>query len=535
MKKENNVNFIFGLLDKKILVLGLLLEAILDFIYYVVPFAFTLFLTLPFTLKKAILVVSIFIISKTIRVIGNYTITKLIDNYLYKYENLEYEEYFKKLEKLPPSTLSKYQTGYLISVIEKVTSLVKILLQSEYLGMILAFGFFFYTAYTQSFSIFLIAILCSILCVLISIKILKKSNKIVEELYDEEYDYSSMYQDFISNIKTVKSLNHNEYFVQKIKEAGKNKKRKNKEYVSAYSYEELVRNTLIVIPFAIALIKAVMDLQNGIDTIGVITFYIALHVEMGFNFEELSRNLISWFELHAIKKKLNKIFESLDTRKVLVNFDTLRIQNVSIKYPETKFDITINNLEIKKLDKICITGKSGEGKTSILNLIAGNIDNYEGEVFIDTRTLKSTKIDMGMISQEVELFNMSIKENLCLGKSIKKEILIQYLKELKLNELLEFKEGLNTIVGEKGLKLSTGQKRRMNILRSYLMNKEVYILDEPTSNLDSETEDVVVKFILKYFKDKTLIIATHNPEIRKVCNKFYKVENHELQEEKRNG
>lgn len=91
-----------------------------------------------------------------------------------------------------------------------------------------------------------------------------------------------------------------------------------------------------------------------------------------------------------------------------------------------------------------------------------------------------------------------------------------------------FESGIYTVVGEKGLKLSTGQKRRINILRSYLMNKDIYILDEPTSNLDKHTEEIVVNFILKYFKDKTLIIATHNEKINEICNKFYSFDNHKL-------
>ena len=101
-----------------------------------------------------------------------------------------------------------------------------------------------------------------------------------------------------------------------------------------------------------------------------------------------------------------------------------------------------------------------------------------------------------------------------------------YLKELELTEIELFQDGLNTIVGEKGLKLSTGQKRRLNILRSYLLDKNIYILDEPTSNLDKKTEEVVVNFILKYFKDKTLIIVTHNEKINDVCNNFYQFKSH---------
>ena len=158
----------------------------------------------------------------------------------------------------------------------------------------------------------------------------------------------------------------------------------------------------------------------------------------------------------------------------------------------------------------------------------GNISSYEGTVLIDKDNLKEVKLDIGVVSQEIELFNMSIKNNLCLDKKISDEELSKYLKELELDEILLFQDGLNTIVGEKGLKLSTGQKRRINILRSYLMDKDIYILDEPTSNLDLHTEEIVVRFILKYFKDKTLIISTHNEKIKEVCNSFYNFKNHEL-------
>lgn len=183
---------------------------------------------------------------------------------------------------------------------------------------------------------------------------------------------------------------------------------------------------------------------------------------------------------------------------------------------------------INNKDKISITGKSGQGKTSIINLILGNITTYKGCAKIDENDMKNYRLDIGSISQEIELFNMTIKDNLCLDKNIPDEKIINYLKELELDEILMFQNGIYTVVGEKGLKLSTGQKRRINILRSYLMEKDIYILDEPTSNLDKHTKEIVVNFILKYFKDKTLIIATHNEKISKICNKFYHFENHKL-------
>ena len=493
--KKNNINFIFGLLDRKKVALCLFIEAFLDFIYYVIPYTFALFLTMPFTIEKAVIVASIFIASKSVRCFVLYLERKVMDNYLYDYSNVQYLEYYKKLTKVPVETLSKYQTGYLENIIEKISELVKKILSAEYIGILLSFGFFFLTVFQQSKILFVTSLVLSILCVMISVYILKKSNKHVEDLYDKEYEYSSVYQDFISNIRTVKALNDNKYFEKIISKEGNECYKKQNKYVKCYSLEELIRNILIVIPFTLAIIKAVIDLSNGIDTLGIITFYISIYLEMGFIFDELSGTIVSGFELKALKKKCIQLFSKLDERELLTNFNKIELSNIDLKYKESNFNIKVDNMVIKNKDKISITGKSGQGKTSIINLILGNI---------------------------------TIKENLCLDKSISDEKIINYLKELELDEILMFEDGIYTIVGEKGLKLSTGQKRRINILRSYLMEKDVYILDEPTSNLDKHTEEIVVDFILKHFKDKTLIIATHNEKINEICNKFYHFDNHKL-------
>jgi len=525
----NNIDFIFKSLDKRKLAICLFIEAFLDFIYYVVPFAFTFFLTLPFTLNKALIVIGIFIISKTFRVIGNYLLKKYADNYLYEYSNLQYNLFYEKLTRVPMAVLSKYQTGYFSNIIEKISNLVNSILQAEYFSIILTFIFLFYTLYNQSVLIFFISLISSILCVFLSIKIYQKGNNYVEDLYEEEYKYQSTYTDLISNMKTVKHLNNKDYFLNIINSKGSTCYQKHKKYVKLYSLEEIIRNILIVIPFILGLLKAFIDMKNGIDTLGIIAFYISLHVEMGFIFEELSRTIINYFELNAIKKKLKSIFSDLDGVDKKENFKEIKLENVCITYPKTNLNIEIPELIINKNDKVSITGKSGEGKTTLVNLILGNIETFSGSVTIDNKLLKDNLLDIGVISQETELFNMTIKDNLCLGKNISDNKLMAYLKELELTEIELFQDGLNTIIGEKGLKLSTGQKRRLNILRSYLLDKNIYILDEPTSNLDKKTEEVVVNFILKYFKDKTLIIVTHNEKINDVCNKFYQFKSHKLE------
>lgn len=150
LMKKNNINFIFGLLNKKKVALCMFIEAFLDFIYYVIPYTFALFLTMPFTVEKAIIRSSIFIFSKSIRCFILWLERKIMDNYLYEYSKVQYLEYYKKLTQVPVETLSKYQTGYLENIIEKISELVKKILSAEYIGIIFIFWIFLLYSINQS-------------------------------------------------------------------------------------------------------------------------------------------------------------------------------------------------------------------------------------------------------------------------------------------------------------------------------------------------------------------------------------------------
>ena len=276
-------------------------------------------------------------------------------------------------------------------------------MQAEYVSIVITFIFLFYTLYNQSIIFFVSSFITSAICIFLSIRILKKANTQVEKLYDQEYEYSSLHNDFISNIRTVKLLNDDNYFISKIKQEGKKCYNENKKYIKYYSFEEALRNILIVVPFFLGLIKAAIDLSNGIDTLGIITFYISLQVEMGFVFEELSGTIISWYELKAIKNKLKSIFKKLDNRRELKTFKEIKLTNIVISYPKSKLEIKVKNLVINKNDKISIIGQSGQVKTSIINLILENISFYKGQLCIDDKNINDVKLDIGVVSQEIEL------------------------------------------------------------------------------------------------------------------------------------
>ena len=175
-------------------------------------------------------------------------------------------------------------------------------------------------------------------------------------------------------------------------------------------------------------------------------------------------------------------------------------------------------------------GESGQGKTTVMNILAGIYPLENGVLKIDEKQIDDSKLDLVFVSQEVDLFDLSIRDNLCLGKDIPIEKIEQLLEDAGLDSWYkELPDGLDTLVGEKGIKLSAGQKQRLNLIRGILIDKDLYFFDEPTSNLDSISEEKIIAMIDKYLKDKTYVIVTHREKLRDLCDKHYLMENHILE------
>ena len=157
-----------------------------------------------------------------------------------------------------------------------------------------------------------------------------------------------------------------------------------------------------------------------------------------------------------------------------------------------------------------------------MNLLAGLYHLKIGKLSINSNELKDARLDLVFVSQEVDLFDLSIRDNLCLGKEISDERILELIKEAGLiGWFNELPQGLDTLVGEKGIKLSVGQKQRLNLIREILIDKDLYFFNEPTSNLDVLSEGKIINMIDKYLKDKTYVIVTHRVKLKELCNTLY--------------
>jgi len=226
-----------------------------------------------------------------------------------------------------------------------------------------------------------------------------------------------------------------------------------------------------------------------------------------------------------------------DTKKFNKNFKKIIFKKVNFFYDDkAKRILDSLNLEIKKNDRIGIMGKSGEGKTTFLNLLSGLLNPTSGQINIDNNPMKSIsnqwKRNISYVHQNVFLADDTVLFNLILKNTVNKKELEKIWKTLKIVELDEYvkslKKGLYTVVGERGSKLSGGQSQRLGIARSLLRDHSILIFDEATSALDEETQKRVLKSIYTQMTQKTIITVSHRSNTLKYCKKVLKLVNGKL-------
>ncbi|EMF81230.1 ABC transporter transmembrane region [Leptospira weilii serovar Topaz str. LT2116] len=210
----------------------------------------------------------------------------------------------------------------------------------------------------------------------------------------------------------------------------------------------------------------------------------------------------------------------------------LSFNNVTFTYPGAKTPAVQEiNLEIPKGETVALVGASGAGKSTLVDLVPRLIDPQEGQIFIDGIDIRELDLSnlrkrIGIVAQQVFLFNGTIRENICYGnQSVTEEQLHSACEQAFAMEfILSFEEGFDTVVGERGVMLSGGQRQRIAIARALLLNPEILILDEATSALDTESERLVQQALESLYKNRTVIIIAHRLSTVQIANTIFAME-----------
>jgi len=275
---------------------------------------------------------------------------------------------------------------------------------------------------------------------------------------------------------------------------------------------------------------------NDSDTTKIISI-LALFVAATFRIlPSLNKIIYSFQNLRYYTPSLDLIYNEFkdkisieDSKCDTLKIDkTISVNNLKYNYSGNKDLFENLNFQIKKGETLGIIGESGIGKSSLVNLIIGLLDPVKGEVKVDDKNIfnlkKSWLKNIGYVSQDIFLFDDSILKNIAFGikeNDIDLKKVNEIIKLVSLDEYINLlPEKLNTFVGEKGIKISGGQKQRLGIARALYNDPEILIFDEATSALDSKTENKLMKSIYSFKKVKTIILISHNINILDKCDKI---------------
>ena len=240
-----------------------------------------------------------------------------------------------------------------------------------------------------------------------------------------------------------------------------------------------------------------------------------------------------------IQKKLKYLFEEkeiIENCKNITFNKNIMIENVSFSFDKKNVLLNNINLEIKKNSKIGIMGSSGAGKTTLINLIMGFLKPTHGRVLIDNQNDIYMNFKwlnfISYLPQNIVILDDDIKNNIVLFDQYRKYNHTDFRNVLEKTQLIElekkFIENSNKNLGEAGSKISFGEKQRIGLARALYRNSEILILDEPTNFLDKLNAELFTNVLDKFFKDKTIIILSHDKNILRICEEIYNLKNKNL-------
>ncbi len=351
-------------------------------------------------------------------------------------------------------------------------------------------------------------------------------------------------------LKDVKVLNREEFFVRNYFETGKVGADVARNYAVLNNLPRLMIETVFIVSI---LSFIAVYINGGGDVASIMTTIAAFGVAAIRVLPSVNRINTYITEIAYTEPSLNFVYENLQEgmktdamlaeRRANSQVEKLKLENqielshISFHYPDSdKYIFKDAHMVVPKGKSVGIIGASGAGKSTIVDVLLGLLHAQEGEITCDGvnifKNYESWLAQVGYIPQSIYLIDESIRDNIAFGidrDKISDERIWEVLEEAQLKEFVEeLPEGLDTTIGDRGVRLSGGQRQRIGIARALYNDPEILVFDEATSALDNDTEAAVMEAVNSFHGKKTMIIIAHRLNTIKKCDIIYKVENMEL-------
>lgn len=353
-------------------------------------------------------------------------------------------------------------------------------------------------------------------------------------------------------LKDVKVLNREEFFVRNYYETGKVGANVARNYAVLNNTPRLLIETIFIVSmlgYITIYINGggdVSEMMTTIATFGVAAIRVLPSVNrintyiteiayatpsLNFVYENLQQGMKT--DAMLAERKANSQKEKLKLD------DKIELNHISFHYPDSDKNIfTDAHMVVPRGKSVGIMGSSGAGKSTIVDILLGLLHAQEGQITCDGvdifKNYESWLAQIGYIPQSIYLIDESIRENIAFGidaDKIDEKRIWEVLEEAQLKEFIEeLPEGLDTTIGDRGIRLSGGQRQRIGIARALYHNPEILVFDEATSALDNETEVAVMEAVNSFHGKKTMVIIAHRLNTIEKCDIIYKVENEKIVE-----
>ncbi|MBQ8955159.1 MAG: ABC transporter ATP-binding protein [Clostridia bacterium] len=454
---------------------------------------------------------------------------------------------FNKLETLPYSYFDDHETGKIMSRMTNdlmdVSELAHHGPENILISGIMIIGSFIYLC-TISIPLTLIIFACVPVLVAVSLIFRKKMREAFTESRKSIAVINAALESSISGIRVTKAFTNADKEEEKFEDG-------NKQYVTARSkaYHAMAQfhssTSFVTDVFnVVVLIAGGIFLYNGQINFGDYSaFIVSVNQFIGpvntlIGFMEQYQNGVTGFErfLEIMDQEPEK--ENPNAHDMMNVQGNIQLDNVSFAYDETKEVLKNVTLNIEKGKTLALVGPSGGGKTTICHLIPNFYKADAGRILIDgvdinDITFKSLRRSIGIVQQDVFLFNGSIRENILYGRlDATEEEVIEAAKRANIHDyVMTLEEGYDTQIGERGVKLSGGQKQRLSIARVFLKNPAILILDEATSALDNTTEILIQQALDELCKGRTTLVVAHRLSTIKNADEIVVISNGEIAEQ----
>lgn len=346
----------------------------------------------------------------------------------------------------------------------------------------------------------------------------------------------------ITGSKVIKIFNREEYRDVKFIDENRRVYRENVKIVKLKELTKVLIDITTGIAIGLILWYGGSQVKSGLITPGDFASIIAAIYMIFTPAKKLGESYTFLQEIKAAMERIETVFHTKpeESGGIIIKDikNEIRFENVTFSYKSNKMPVLKNvNFEIKAGEIIAIVGPSGAGKTTFADLIPRFYDPTDGSIKIDGIDLKNIEISslrklIGIVSQDIMLFNDTVKENIAFGNQdatfneIKKAAQMAYADEF----IERLPDGYDTIIGERGLKLSGGQRQRIAIARAILKNPPMLILDEATSSLDTASEALVQKALEGLMKNRTTIVIAHRLSTIRNANRIVVIEDGEIRD-----